>query len=79
MQKDITFRELAKLTGLKESLLRRYVLLGLLDSRKCPRTRRLLFDHRAVRRAKIIHMLNKSGYTLDEIRRIFIESRRRRD
>ena len=72
-----TFAELMKLSGLKETLLRRYVMLGLIEPLGKGKRRRLLFDHRAVRRAKLIYMLNKSGYTLEEIRRIFIDSRRR--
>lgn len=78
MQEErLTFAELTKLSGLKETLLRRYVMLGLIEPLGKGRRRRLLFDKRAVRRAKLIYMLNKSGYTLEEIRRIFIDSRRR--
>jgi len=76
-EQKLTFAELMKLSGLKETLLRRYVMLGLIEPLGKGRRRRLLFDRRAVRRAKLIYMLNKSGYTLEEIRRIFIDSRRR--
>jgi len=76
-EERLTFAELTRLSGLKETLLRRYVMLGLIEPLGKGRRRRLLFDRRAVRRAKLIYMLNKSGYTLEEIRRIFIDSRRR--
>lgn len=79
MPGKITLSELAKLTGLRKTVLRRYVLLGLIEPLKKRENRKLLFDQHMVRTAKIVHMLNKSGYTLDEIRRIFINSRRRKN
>jgi len=69
----LTTADLVRLTGVKESVIRQYVLLGLIRPVARTESGRLRFDEKTVRLVKLIKELNRSGYTLREIREIFLE------
>ncbi len=49
-----------------------YILLGLIEPITPPGTRRRLFNDNLVKRIRLIHELNDSGYTLREIRQTWL-------
>jgi DNA-binding transcriptional MerR regulator len=52
-----------------------YIMLGLVEPILQPPGRRRHFDLRLVRRIRLIHELNDSGYTLREIRQTWLNKR----
>jgi DNA-binding transcriptional MerR regulator len=65
--------ELAHRAGVSKQTVQYYIMIGLLDGVDCTAGGRRLFDIAAVRRVRLIHRLNKSGYTLRDIRETFID------
>ena len=62
----------AKRAGVSRQTLQYYMMVGLIKpSSQSPAGQRL-FDQDAVKRIKLIRRLNRSGYTLREIRDIFL-------
>lgn len=74
----IGVREIAEKSRLSRQIIYQYVLLGLLKPKEKTEAGRLLFSEDAVRLAKLIHGLNRTGYTLQQIKEIFIEHRYRK-
>ncbi len=50
-----------------------YILLGLVQPERPEGKRKRLFTAEHVRRIRLIHELNKSGYTLRDIREIYLK------
>jgi DNA-binding transcriptional MerR regulator len=63
--------DVVRLTKISRHTVQYYLLLGLVtETQRTPGGHRL-FDNAAVRRIKLIQQLNRSGYTLQEIRQTF--------
>ena len=67
--------ELARRTGLTRQALHSYVQLGLLEPAASSKGGHRLFDDEAEDRVKLIRKLSASGYSLQDIREIFMRSR----
>ena len=52
-----------------------YIMLGLIEPITQPGSRRRSFDETLVKRIRLIHELNDSGYTLREIRATWLKNR----
>ncbi len=62
----------AEKAGISRQMLQYYVMLGLIKpAGKSPCGQRL-FDQKSISRIKLIRKLNHSGYTLRDIREIFL-------
>ena len=69
--------ELARRAGVSPQVVSSYCMFGLIkEAARTPKGHRL-FDEKALRRVKLIHEMSrqKDGYTLREIREIFIRDR----
>ena len=67
--------EAARLSGVTVQQLSYYLMLGVVRPADVSEGKQRLFDHAAIRRIKLIALLNKSGYPLSEIREIFMDGR----
>ena len=67
--------ELARATGLSRQALHNYVLLGLIAPAGRTAGGHRLFDAEAFRRIGLIGRLCRSGYTLRDIREIFMQGK----
>ena len=65
----------AKAAGVSKQTIEYYLMLGLIDPITPPGKRSRFFDERLVKRIRLIHELNDSGYTLREIRQTWMRSR----
>ncbi len=52
-----------------------YIMLGLIQPISDAKTRRRTFDASHVKRVRLINELNRTGYTLREIREIWLKGR----
>jgi MerR family mercuric resistance operon transcriptional regulator len=68
---DLRTKELLDRTGISRQVLQHYIAVGLVKERDKTRTGRRLFGEEMVKRIKLIRKLNKSGYTLRDIRDVF--------
>jgi DNA-binding transcriptional MerR regulator len=67
----------ARLAGVSVQTLQYYMMVGLIEADAMSGGRQRLFDARTIRKVRMIHLLNRSGYTLRDIREIFIQPRRK--
>ena len=67
--------EAAEAAGVSVQTLEYYIMLGLITPITPPGTRRRFFDEPLVRRIRLIRQLNASGYTLREIREMWMKNR----
>ena len=58
--------------GVSRQTLQYYVLVGLVEPACKSSSGQRLFDKKAIPRIKLIRKLNRSGYTLRDIREIFL-------
>jgi len=65
----------AKKAGISRQSLQYYLMVGLLEPTEVTASGRRLFDRRSVERIKLIKRLNESGYSLRDIRELFMEGR----
>jgi MerR family mercuric resistance operon transcriptional regulator len=65
--------EAAKAAGVSKNTVEYYIMLGLIQPRRKADSRGRFFDEAVVRRIKLIRELNQSGYTLRDIREIYLE------
>lgn len=63
----------AKAAGVSRQSLQYYLMVGLLEPASITPSGRRMFNGDSVERIRLIHKLNKSGYTLRAIRELFIE------
>ena len=63
--------DLARAAGVSTQTVEYYLMVGLIDEEDRTPGGRRLFSEKTVRRVKLIGQLNKSGYTLRDIREIF--------
>ena len=69
----LSIGQAAKEAGVSRQSLQYYLMVGLLQPTLVTETGWRKFDKTAIDRIKLIHKLNKSGYTLRAIREIFLE------
>lgn len=67
--------EAAQAAGVTVQMLEYYIMLGLITPITPPQSHRRFFDEQLVRRVKLIHELNVSGYTLREIRQTWLKNK----
>ncbi len=73
--KLIKLSSLAKATGLSKQTIQYYLMLGLMkEAERTPGGHRL-FDETSIERAKLINKLNKTGYSLRDIRELFLKNK----
>ncbi|MHC4720318.1 MAG: helix-turn-helix domain-containing protein [Planctomycetota bacterium] len=65
----------AKKAGISRQSLQYYLMVGLLEPTEVMASGRRLFDQRTVERIKLIKRLNESGYSLRDIRELFLKGR----
>ena len=65
----------AKKAGISRQSLQYYLMVGLLEPTEVTASARRLFDQRSVERIKLIKRLNESGYSLRDIRELFLKGR----
>jgi MerR family Zn(II)-responsive transcriptional regulator of zntA len=65
----------AKKAGVSRQTLQYYLMVGLLEPSEITPTARRLFDQKSIERIRLIKKLNDSGYSLRDIREIFLEGR----
>jgi DNA-binding transcriptional MerR regulator len=65
----------AKKAGISRQSLQYYIMVGLLEPTEVSSTGRRLFDRESIERIKLIKKLNDSGYSLRDIREVFLEGR----
>jgi DNA-binding transcriptional MerR regulator len=63
----------AKKAGISRQSLQYYLMLGLVEATEVTPTGRRLFGKGAIKQIKLIKKLNDSGYTLRDIRELFLE------
>jgi len=63
--------EVLRATGISRQVLYHYITLGLISPAEVTETGRRLFDESVFRRLELIRQLNRSGYTLRDIRETF--------
>ena len=68
----------ARAAGVSVQQLQYYLMVGLVEASAVSSGRQRLFDRRAVKRIRMIKLLNDSGYGLRDIREIFLAPPRRR-
>ncbi len=72
---QMTVRELAKRSDVKSDVVRYYVRIGLLKPERDSNNGYKLFSEQDVMRIRFIRRAKQLGYTLKEIKQIFVESR----
>lgn len=65
----------ASRAGVSKQTVEYYIMLGLLKPRRDPKTRRRIFTEEHIKRIALIRELNQSGYTLREIREIWMKNK----
>lgn len=65
----------AERAGVSTQTVEYYIMLGLLKCRRAPKTRRRIFTEAHIKRIALIRELNRSGYTLGEIREIWLKNK----
>ena len=63
----------AKKAGISRQSLQYYLMVGLLEPTETTATGRRMFDEKCIERIRVIKRLNDSGYTLRDIREVFME------
>jgi len=71
--KLLSIGEAAKRAGVSRQSVQYYLMIGALEATKVSKTGRRLFDEKGVERIKLINQLNDSGYSLRDIKEVFIE------
>jgi DNA-binding transcriptional MerR regulator len=62
----------ARSAGVSRQTVEYYMMIGLIAPLRVPGRHGRFFDERLVRRIRLIRRLNRSGYTLREIRRTYL-------
>ncbi len=69
--------EAAKAAGVSRQTVEYYIMLGLIEPIRITKGRRRMrfFDEEIVKRIKLIRQMNESGYTLRDIREVYLDRR----
>jgi DNA-binding transcriptional MerR regulator len=65
----------AEAAGVSKNVIEYYILLGLISPCRMPDRPGRFFDPDLIRRIKLIRQLNRSGYTLRDIREIYLRNK----
>ena len=65
----------AKMAGVSRQSVQYYFMVGLLEATRVTGSGRRLFDDKAVERIRLLNKLNKSGYSLRDIRETFLKGK----
>lgn len=65
----------ASAAGVSRQTVEYYIMLGMITPLRVPRKAGRYFDKALVKRIALIHQLNKSGYTLRDIRETYLRGR----
>lgn len=65
----------AQTAGVSKQTVEYYVMLGLIRPRQVPGKAGRYFDAALIKRIRLINQLNKSGYTLQEIRETYLRGK----
>jgi DNA-binding transcriptional MerR regulator len=65
----------AREAGVSRQTIAYYIMIGLIDPIRKPDSRRRYFDRELIRRIRLIRRLNRSGYTLRDIRETYLRRR----
>ncbi len=68
----------ARAAGVSTQQLQYYLMIGLIQPSAISAGKQRLFDHDTIRRIGVIRQLNSSGYSLRDIREIFLSERQAR-
>jgi DNA-binding transcriptional MerR regulator len=68
----------AKKAGVTAQQLNYYLMVGLIEPTETSAGKQRLFDHRAIKKIRMVQLLNQSGYSLRDIRDIFLHRTRSR-
>lgn len=71
----LRLRDAADAAGVTVQQLQYYMMVGVVKPTKLSGGRQRLFDADAVKRIRMVRLLNASGYTLRDIREIFMSGR----
>jgi len=71
----IKLSALIKASGLSRQTIQYYLMLGLMKESARTDGGHRLFDKSAIERAKLINKLNKTGYSLRDIRELFLKDK----
>ena len=63
----------AEAAGVSRQTVEYYIMLGLIEPIRREGSRSRSFDEKIVRRIRLIHRLNESGYTLRSIRQTYLK------
>ena len=77
-EKLIRISAAAEAAGVSKQTVEYYIMLGLIDPIRPPGSRGRFFDKGLVKRIRLIRRMNKSGYTLRDIRQTYLEGRKRK-
>jgi len=81
MTKDKAKQELMRISpaaeaaGVSKQTVEYYIMLGLIEPIRPDDSRGRFFDKALIRRIKLIRRMNKSGYTLRDIRQTYLDRR----
>jgi len=68
----------AEAAGVSKQTIEYYIMLGLIDPIRPVGSRGRFFDEALVQRIQLIHQMNQSGYTLRDIREVYLKKAERR-
>lgn len=74
--KPLRISQVAEAAGVSKQTIEYYLMLGLVEVERTPKTNRRIFTPEHVKRVKLIRQLNRSGYTLREIRETWLKKKR---
>lgn len=63
----------AKKAGVTAAQLQYYLYMGVVTTPHTTRGNQRLFDEQTIKRIRLVRMMNQNGYTLRDIRQIFIQ------
>jgi len=65
----------ADVAGVSRQTIEYYIMLGLIEPIRRPGRRSRYFDTELIKRIRLIHRLNESGYALRDIRQTYLRDR----
>ena len=74
-QKLMRIGEASAAAGVSRQTIEYYIMLGILSPIRRNDSRNRYFDAKHIRRIRLIHKLNQSGYTLRDIRETYLKDK----
>ncbi|MFC1671768.1 MerR family transcriptional regulator [Planctomycetota bacterium] len=63
--------DVLKITGISRQMLQQYIVMGLIREKEKTKGGHRKFGRETIKKIRLIQQLNKSGYTLRDIREVF--------